>query len=123
MGKINFVRRFIPNFSELVKHITYMLKKDAEIKWTDQERSSLEDIKKAIMEAPTLISLDYTKSFYIFSFASYDIVATVPLQNYNEGLDHPIALFNKTLRDVELKYDPIENQAYALIKSLKTFRI
>ena len=52
-----------------------MLKRDAEIKWTDQERNSFEDIKKAIMEAPTLISLDYTKGFYTFSFASYDIVA------------------------------------------------
>ena len=26
LGKINFVRRFIPNFCELVKHITSMLK-------------------------------------------------------------------------------------------------
>ena len=100
-----------------------MLKKDAEIKWTDQERRSFEDIKKAIMEAPTLISLDYTKSFYIFSFASYDTVAIVLLQKDDEGLDHPIAFFNKTLKDDELKYDPIEKQAYALIKSLKTFRI
>ena len=57
-----------------------MLKKDAEIKWTDQERNYFEDIKKAIMEAPTLISPDYTKGFYIFSFASYDTVAVVLLQ-------------------------------------------
>ena len=27
LGKVNFVRRFIPNFAELVKHITSMLKK------------------------------------------------------------------------------------------------
>ena len=60
------------------------------------------------MKAPTLISLDYTKIFYIFSFASYDIVAFVLLQKDDEGLDHPIAFFSKTLRDVELKYDPIE---------------
>ena len=66
LGKIKKFRRFIPNFSELVKHITSILKKDAEIKWTDQERSSFEEIKKAIMEAPTLTSPDYTKSFYIF---------------------------------------------------------
>ena len=66
MGKINFVKRFIPNFSKLVKHITVMLKKDAEIKWIDHARSSFKDIKKAIMEAPTLISPNYTKSF-IFS--------------------------------------------------------
>ena len=123
LGKINFVRKFIPNFSELVKNITAMLKKDVEIKWTGHERSSFEYIKKDIMEAPTLISPDYTKSFYIFSFASYDTVAVVLLQKNDVDIDHPIAFFNKKLRDVELKYDPIEKHAYALIKSLKTFRI
>ena len=35
LGKIKFVERFIPNFFELVKNITTMLKKDAEKKWTD----------------------------------------------------------------------------------------
>ena len=100
-----------------------MLRKESEIKWTKHARNSCEAIKKAIMEAPTLISLDYTKGFYIFSFASYDTVATVLLQKDDEGIDHPIALFSKTLRDAELKYDPIEKQAYDLIKSLKAFRI
>ena len=75
------------------------------------------------MEAPTLISPDYTKGFYIFSFASYEIVVAVLLKKNDEGIDHPIALFRKTLRDVELKYDPIEKQAYSLIKYLKTFII
>ena len=50
-------------------------------------------------------------------------MAAVLLQKDDEGLDHPIAFFSKTLRDVELKYDPIEKRAYALIKSLKAFRI
>ena len=56
LGKINFFKRFVPNLFELVKNITTMLEKDAEIKWTDQARNSFEDIKKAIIEAPTLIS-------------------------------------------------------------------
>ena len=50
-------------------------------------------------------------------------MATVLLQKDDEGIDHPIEFFSKTLRDAKLKYDPIEKQAYALIKSLKTFRI
>jgi hypothetical protein len=29
IGKINFLRRFIPNFAEIIKYITDMLKKDA----------------------------------------------------------------------------------------------
>ena len=75
------------------------------------------------MESPTLISLDYTREFYIFSFASYDTLATILLQKNDEGVEHPVAFFSKTLRDVELRYDLIEKQAYALIKSLKAFRI
>eukprot|EP00253_Pinus_taeda_P003432 PITA_03432 len=35
LGKINFVRRFIPNFAELVKCITSMLRKGLEVRWTD----------------------------------------------------------------------------------------
>ena len=100
-----------------------MLKKEAEIKWTEKARSSFEDINKAIMEAPTLISLDYTKGFYIFSFAYYDTVEIVLLQKDDECLDHPISFFSKTLRDAELKYDPIEKQSYALFKSSKAFGI
>eukprot|EP00253_Pinus_taeda_P032279 PITA_32279 len=123
LGKIKFVRRFIPNFAKLVKHITSMLKKGSEIKWTDGARSSFEAIKQAIMEAPTLISPDYTREFYIFSFASYDTLATILLQKNDEGIEHPVAFFSKTLKEAKLRYDLIEKQAYALIKSLKAFRI
>ena len=86
LGKINFVRMFIPKLVELVKHITSMLKKGLEIKWTDGVRSSFEAIKQAIMEAPTLISPDYTREFHIFSFASYDTLAVVLLQKNDEGI-------------------------------------
>jgi len=79
LGNINFFKKFIPNFAELVKHITSMLKKGSEIKWIDGARTSFEAIKQAIMEAPTLISPDYTRDFYIFSFASYDTLAAVLL--------------------------------------------
>jgi hypothetical protein len=46
LGKINFVRRFVPNFAELVKHITCMLKNGSEVKWIDNMRNSFQDISK-----------------------------------------------------------------------------
>jgi hypothetical protein len=33
IGKINFLRRLILNFADIIKYITDMLKKDAEINW------------------------------------------------------------------------------------------
>ena len=37
--------------------------------------------------------------------------------------DQPIAFFSKVMRDVQLKYEIIEKQAYALIQALKSFRM
>ena len=44
IGKINFLRRFIPNFAKIIKYITEMLKKDAEIKWIPKAKESFERI-------------------------------------------------------------------------------
>jgi hypothetical protein len=70
-----------------------------------------------------LISPDYSKDFLIFSFASPDTVAVVLLQINKDGLEQPIAYFSRALRDVEVRYDTMEKQAYALVKALKAFRI
>jgi hypothetical protein len=77
LGKINFLRRFVSNFAELVKHITAMLRKGNEVKWTAEPRESFVQIKKALTEAPVLISPDYSKYFLIFSFASCDTLTVM----------------------------------------------
>jgi hypothetical protein len=123
IGKIIFLRRFIPNFAEIIKLITDMLKKNAEIKWIPEAKESFENIKHALIEVSVLISLDYSKEFLIFSFASEDTIVVVLLQRNDQGYEQPISFFSKTLRDSELKYDIMEKQAYALVKSLKSFRV
>ena len=118
LGKLIFLRRFIPNFAEIVKLITYMLKKDNDVKWTNEATESFEHIKKVIGEAPVLASPNYLKEFLIFSFASEHTITVVLLQKNDEGFEQPIAFFSKSLRDAKLKYDILEKQAYAMVKSL-----
>jgi hypothetical protein len=45
------------------------------------------------------------------------------LQKNVEGLEQPISFFSWALRDAEVKYDIMEKKAYALVKSLKAFRV
>ena len=70
-----------------------------------------------------LAGLDYDKPFMIFSFASPHTIAGVLLQKNEEGYEQPIAFFSQVLRDAELKYNILEKQAYAQVKSLKAFRV
>jgi hypothetical protein len=123
LGKINFFRRFVSNFVELVKFIIAMLRKGDEIKWNVESRNSFDQIKKALTKALVLISPDYSKDFLIFSFVSFDTVANVLLQKNFEGLEKPISFFSRALRDFEVKYDIMEKQAYDLVKYLKAFRV
>ena len=37
-------------------------------------------------------------------------------------MENPISFFSRELRDLELKYNVMEKQAYALVKTLKYFR-
>jgi hypothetical protein len=100
-----------------------MLRKGQKIKWTAEPRKSFDQIKRALTEAPVLVSPDYSKDFIIFSFASFDSVAAVLLQKNDQGQEQPISFFSKALRDAELRYRIMEKQAYALVKALKAFRV
>jgi hypothetical protein len=80
-------------------------------------------VKHALTQAPVLISPDYTKDFYLFSFASKHTIIAVLLQKNSEGYEQPISFFNKDLRDATLKYNIMEKQTFALVKAIKYFRV
>ena len=68
--KINFVRKFITGFAEIVKPLNKMMKKDARIEWSNEAKAAFSQVKQSISVAPFLTSPDYLKPFYIYSFAS-----------------------------------------------------
>ena len=100
-----------------------MLKKDTKIKWDIESRQSFEQVKRALTQAPVLISPDFTKDFYLFSFASEHTIAAVLLQRNKEWYEKPIDFFSKALRDASLNYKIMEKQVFALVKSIKDFRV
>jgi hypothetical protein len=69
-----------------------------------------------------LVSLDYSKDFQIFSFASKDTISMSYFKRMIKVKRNDIEFMSKSLRDVELKYAIMEKQDYALVKSLNNFR-
>eukprot|EP00253_Pinus_taeda_P020814 PITA_20814 len=124
LGKINFLRRFIPNLAELIRLLSNMLKKDdAKVRWSLETKQAFESIKTALNQTSVLTSPQFDKDFIIFSFASEHTIVVVLLQKDDQGNENPISFFNRALRDAPLKYQIMERQAYALVKAIKDFRI
>jgi len=84
-----------------------MLKKDNEVKWSEEARKSFHEVKLALTTAHVLISLDYSDDFIIFSFSSEHTMATKLVQK-KDKTKFPITFFSRNIRDAALKYNIIE---------------
>jgi len=100
-----------------------LLKKDIAFIWDDNSLRYFKYIKDAITKAPVLFSTNYSYDFIIFSFASQDIIVGVLLQNNVNDHEQPIDFMSKSIRDSKLNYSITKKREYALVKSLKHFRI
>ena len=104
LGQINFVRRFVPIFSKMVRSLQNLIKKDAQYHWGPQEGQSFDSIKKSIVEAPSLMSHDFSQDFTLYTFAfvwSYDAVLT---QKKDESNEIPITFMSPAFKGEDINY-------------------
>jgi hypothetical protein len=113
-GRINFVRRFIPDYESIVKLINLLLKKDQRFEWAMDTQQDFNNIKKEITTAPFLISPYFQRYFII-------VVASIVTQRNTKGEELPISFMKKTLHDYELRYSELEKQALSLVKEVAHF--
>ena len=69
MGTINFMRRFVLDFAQIVKPLQQMVKQSVQFKWNDPEKDAFNKIKTSIAHAPSLKSPNFEKDFILDTFA------------------------------------------------------
>jgi hypothetical protein len=116
------VRRFVPIFSEMVRPLQNLIKKDTQYHWGPLENQDFNAIKNAIIDAPSLMSLDFSQDFTLYTFASDPSYAVVLTQKNVENNEVPIAFMSSTFKGAELNYLAVDQKAYAIFKAVKHFR-
>ena len=122
LGKINFVIRFIPDFSQIVLPLQNMIKKNSVFKWLHKEKEDFDLIKEAVINAPTLNTPDFSKHFILYTLATETSYAAVLTQLNDQKIEAPISFFSSNFQGDELNYSDVEKQAFAVFKSIKHFR-
>jgi hypothetical protein len=86
LGKINFLRSFIPNFAKITKPISNIFNKDKKFKCDDHTRASFRMIKNSINMTPALVSPNYSSEFQLFSFSLEEMMGDIlfPKNDYNQ---------------------------------------
>lgn len=97
VGKINFVRRFISDFAEILKPLQEMIKKDSNFKWTKERKEAFDKIKESIAEAPTLRSLIFDNEFILYTFGFNHLIVVVLTHKNEEGDEFPVSFISTGL--------------------------
>ena len=122
MGTINFVRRFVLDFAQIVKPLQQMVKQSVKFKWTEIEKYSFKCIKIEIAHAPYLRSPYFERDFILYTFSSNKSLATVLTQKGELGDEYPISFMSTGLQGAEFNYPAVDKQAYLVFKEAKQFK-
>jgi hypothetical protein len=122
LGLAGFYRRFVPNFSHKAYALTELTAtKKVKWEWGERQKRAMQEIKKAVSEAPVLISPDSALPFVISTDASGYAVGAVLQQDQGKGLQ-PIAYMSKKYLPAERNYPVGEQEQLAIITALKEWR-
>ena len=79
LGQINFVKGFVPDFSQIVLPLQAMIKKISVLKWGHNQREDFNSIKQSIINSRSLTTPNFSDHFILYTFASetsYVVVLT-----------------------------------------------
>jgi hypothetical protein len=80
LGLVGYYRRFIPNFSKILKPITQLLKKGKKYMWSKDYEETFNTLKKLLTTSPVLAQPDIAKSFDVYCDASNTGLGCVLMQ-------------------------------------------
>lgn len=123
LGFANFYRRFIDNYSGIVKPLTRLLRKDVVWAWSDECAKVFNLLKKCFTTAPILRHFDPNLPIILECDASdYAIAGIISQFDPVAGDIRPVAFHTRTMINAELNYDIYDKELLAIVEGFKEWR-
>ena len=121
LGHAGFYRRFIKDFSKIVKSLCRLLEKDTKFKFDESCPRSFEEIKSRLVEAPIMAKPDWNKELEIMCDAS-DFAMGAVLGQRAEKVFKAIYYASKTFNEAQENYSTTKKEMLAIVFSCEKFR-
>ena len=124
LGLINFYHRFVPHCAWILQPLNTMLgnsRPSQQLVWTAEATAAFTEIKEALAQASLLSHPMPSAPTCIITDAS-DLGIGAVLQQFRNGVWHPISFFSKKLRPSETRYSTFDRELLAVYLAVKHFR-
>lgn len=121
LGVLNYFRRFIPNYADIVQPITRLTSSRVPFQWATEQQDAFDKIMTAIQRCQPLYHVQYDKSLYIRTDASRRGAGAVLFQYDEDNETCVIAFASKQFTNTMAAWTTIEQEAFAIVFALHTF--
>ena len=111
LGLVEYYRKFIPRFSDVVKSLTRLMQHDMLLKWCDKCEFTFQSLNSALCDEPILQLLDPQWPYILFTDISkytWVGVLTQPYQEETDGklviIHHPVMYISGLFRGSQLNW-------------------
>ncbi len=119
----NFYRRFIKNFSKIVRSMIQLTQKKIIFEWNEVCQIVFDHMKRRMIETSILRHFDQTRET-ILEIDSFDYVNDEVLSQYDdEEVLHSIVFYSKNMSSAECNYEIYDKELLIIIRAFEHWRL
>ena len=114
LGKLSYIRRFIPGFAVVTSTFTPLLKKGVPFRWSLECQQAFERVQDIMARLPTVCVPIFGKPLWLYLASNNQAIGALITQEDSHGVEQPIYYVSRTLKDAETRYSGVERSCLAL---------
>jgi len=122
LGFANFYRRFIQDYSRIVRPLTELTKKSEKWEWNHEAEAAFKELKHRFTSAPVLAHFDTQKPVIIETNTWDFAIGAVLSQRDGENRLHPVAIHSRKFQPAEINYEIHDKELLAIVDAFKHWR-
>jgi hypothetical protein len=122
LGKLSYIRRFIPGLAAVTSTFAPLLKKGASFHWSTECQEAFEKVQNIMTKLPTVCAPIPEKSLRLYLASNSQAIGALIAQENDNGVEQPIYYVSRTLKDAESRYSGAERSCLALIYASQRLR-
>ncbi|CAL8992937.1 unnamed protein product [Prunus brigantina] len=122
MGRLSYIRRFIPGLAATMSTFTPLLKKGKPYKWSEKCQEAYKKVQQIITKLPTMRAPIPGLPLKLYLAATNTAVGALLAQDDHSGEESPIYYISRQLRGAEIRYPKTELLCLALVYAAQRLR-
>ncbi|CAL8175771.1 unnamed protein product [Prunus armeniaca] len=122
MGRLSYIRRFIPGLVAMMSVFTPLLKKGKPYIWSQECQEAYQQVQQLITKLPMMRAPIPGLPLKLYLAATNTVVGTLLAQDDHGGEENPIYYVSRQLRGAETRYPKTELLCLALVYAAQHLR-